>query len=880
MNTTATIVLIAAIAPASEIGEADAARIKYSRQRFVCLDVGEAHVFKLKDGKERRIVLKSVEERADTVLDLQRRADVLVEVDGAPLALVCEPYTMPAEVAGLRILADTTSRWMDLPKRVQLSLWDAADPIVDTDLFVFPLAGYDLFSQGTQCYNEPVHLGHRDGDPKGQRFYHNYGFDMAGFEGRDEVLACADGKTTIVDRDAGTLIFEDDRGIVFEYGHMEKILPEIAEGVAVKRGAKLGLVGKRGASGNFSHLHVGLYLSRADLGVDRPCRNLNLYPWIVEAYRKASGRTLFAVARPHQAIRVGETVRLDGTKSLAFGSRIKTFRWEFHDGTSVEKPMAEKVYDRPGTYMATLWVEDERGSRDVDFCKVKVYSRDKLEPVMPIIFLTCSPTRDVRAGMPVFFRGWPHGEEDIGPIRIDFGDGTAVEKYEPYSEVRHAFERPGLHFVTASASPGGRSVTGKVKVLVTDGARSGERSAAGGIRDRLWIWGHPAGEYNESYLAGHPKKSAIEPVDAAAYMGIPNMIFVRSRGKPEPPFGAYYEPFKGLRRVYWSLVAAGGGTSAEERERAYELAEANGNIAGFILDDFFHESASDEGPAPWLAENLVSFPVTVTFTPPAPVSCDAVELVQSAWRTGDYRSKDFAVEVSADGKDFTTIERGTLPNEPRAAVRVKLPGGRLAALRIRILGTHDTEIARSCGLGAVRFFRGGDELIAKEWKVAASSTYPGFDAATLVGRLLPFRAALTPEELRELGRRKVRGAKLPIMAVVYTGQISPRAKGHLDEVDEVCLWTWRPEDLKDLEANLTRLEALVPGKPIYLGCYTFDFDASRPLPVEPMEKQTRLGHRWLEEGRIQGMIFLATANVDVGLEAVEWTRRWIGTLGK
>lgn len=69
------------------------------------------------------------------------------------------------------------------------------------------------------------------------------------------------------------------------------------------------------------------------------------------------------------------------------------------------------------------------------------------------------------------------------------------------------------------------------------------------------------------------------------------------------------------------------------------------------------------------------------------------------------------------------------------------------------------------------------------------------------------------------------------------------------------------------------------GKPVLLGCYMYDFDQSKPLPVERMKMQVELGHRWLCDGRIAGMIFLATPNVDVGLEAVEWTRQWIVQMG-
>ena len=42
-----------------------------------------------------------------------------------------------------------------------------------------------------------------------------------------------------------------------------------------------------------------------------------------------------------------------------------------------------------------------------------------------------------------------------------------------------------------------------------------------------------------------------------------------------------------------------------------------------------------------------------------------------------------------------------------------------------------------------------------------------------------------------------------------------------------------------------------------------------------MQRQVELGCQWLKARRIAGMIFLATPNVDVGLEAVEWTRQWV-----
>ncbi|HTL16354.1 MAG TPA: hypothetical protein VL793_03910, partial [Patescibacteria group bacterium] len=164
----------------------------YSAQRVIGLNPGESDTFELRSGSRRVIRLLAVLEERDSVLNLMRRAEVAVEIDGKPLALVCEPYTMPTETAGMRVLADSTAGWGNVPKAVQLSLWDAADPIVDTNRFGLPISHYRLFSHPTQCYNEPVHLGERDGDPAGQRFYHDYGFDVAGYEGKEDVVSATE----------------------------------------------------------------------------------------------------------------------------------------------------------------------------------------------------------------------------------------------------------------------------------------------------------------------------------------------------------------------------------------------------------------------------------------------------------------------------------------------------------------------------------------------------------------------------------------------------------------------------------------------------------------------------------------------------------------
>jgi len=416
---------------------------------------------------------------------------------------------------------------------------------------------------------------------------------------------------------------------------------------------------------------------------------------------------------------------------------------------------------------------------------------------------------------------------------------------------------------------------------------SGDKEAT--VRQRLWIWGHPAGVYNQSYLGPLKLTSSIEPVDAARHMGLANIIFVRDRGIPSPPFDGYYRPFRKLDRVYWSLVAAGGRTSQLEREAAYDLAGKSENLVGFILDDFFPEPAQGNAADPvpsarlWLADNKPAFPVTLTVALPRAERCDAVELVQTDWLTGDYRARRVEVDVQADGKAWQQAARGTLANQPRAVLRLSIPATRLTALRIRFLDSSDRHGAFSVGLGGLRLLAAGRPLDLAGAKATASSTYPSYDVAVMLAAPdapePPFKASLTPADLRALRQRKVRGTNLPIMSVIYTRQIKDRAKAHLAEVDQICMWTWRPVDLKNLEANFVALEKLAPEKQLFLGCYTFDFHESKPLPVELMKQQVEQGYEWLKAGRIEGIIFLATANVDVGLEAVDWTRSWIQTNG-
>jgi len=400
------------------------------------------------------------------------------------------------------------------------------------------------------------------------------------------------------------------------------------------------------------------------------------------------------------------------------------------------------------------------------------------------------------------------------------------------------------------------------------------------VRDCLWAWAHDTGAYHGPAW-GLPGNSALTPVEGARYLGMPNIIFIRYQGKPEAPFDGYFTPFKSMKRVFWSIAGAGGVTSEEEREQVLRLAEANPNITGVFMDDFFQFSTAEKPQ--WLAENKVAFPVTLTVSLPAAQTVDTVELVQSDWHSGDYRSRDVAVQVSADGSDWSLAGAGCLPNQPGAAFSIAIRPTVLRAFRIRILSSYDTKDALSCGISRVRLLCKKRESSLSGATVTASSTYPGHDAADILAATAagPAAASLSVEQLKTVRNRleNVAGRKLDLGVTLYTHQLDPSITAHLDLCDVVSLWTWKAEDLKNLESNFGRFRQLAPSKRTLLGCYMWDFGTNKAMPLDLMQRQCELGLKWLRQGRIEGMIFLATNICDLGLEAVEWTRKWIARIG-
>lgn len=155
--------------------------------------------------------------------------------------------------------------------------------------------------------------------------------------------------------------------------------------------------------------------------------------------------------------------------------------------------------------------------------------------------------------------------------------------------------------------------------------------------------------------------------------------------------------------------------------------------------------------------------------------------------------------------------------------------------------------------------------------------------------------ALQPDDLKRAREQmKAVGRPMEIWVTLYTNEINPSRKtassafrgcepplaGFLDQFDVLTLWTWNSDELRELEENLVALEKIAPKNArIALGLYIWDYHNRKPVPVELMEHQCELGLKWLREGRIHDMIFLANTVLDVGLPSAEFSRQWIKKVG-
>ena len=326
---------------------------------------------------------------------------------------------------------------------------------------------------------------------RGAKIYYHSGLDIGGAEGLVDVIAATAGlvvsrgqrhacpvtKTRPVDPRYDVVYLLDDRGWYYRYSHLQSFDPAIKPGATVAMGQKIGVLGKEGGSGGWSHLHFEIVEPPAvgPVGHRRRAMRSSGRPPCASSSPRSSpspGRTTW----PGPANRSRSTARAPGAAS----GTIARYDWTFSDGTTASGPEVERAYDRAGEYSEILKVTDDRGNVAYDFAVVQVLDRDDPDPLPPGDPRRVRPDAwDLHPGDPITFKVRTFGTTD-GNETWDFGDGTPPVEVQSDGNVDE-------HAPDGYASPSTASQAGRLPVRVerTDGRG---RKATG----RLFVQIQPA----------------------------------------------------------------------------------------------------------------------------------------------------------------------------------------------------------------------------------------------------------------------------------------------------------------------------------------------------------------------------------------------------
>ncbi|MBN2288632.1 MAG: peptidoglycan DD-metalloendopeptidase family protein, partial [Candidatus Glassbacteria bacterium] len=438
----------------------------------VDLSLGEVKTVELSDGTAVTVGLLELESTLDELRSAVRASKVKVSVNGDTVVLNSANYNLPVPAGGVQIdcpvtrdyLKRSPENYWGLDKDARLRLWPAGSPFIAPGTFVCPVRQRWLASD-TQMSNEPTFVDGGEIPGDGEIYYH-YGLDFGGCEGLDEVLAATDGIVASVGREGGegnnvnNINIIDDRGWIYHYTHLHRIDPEVEPGAEVRKGQRLGLLGKKGTSGGWAHLHFQISYLKPFGGTAIE----EAYPYVWQAYLEQYRPAVLAVARPHRLVSAGQAATLDGSKSRSLAGEITSYEWTFTDGSTAAGPVQERPYRTPGTYQELLKVVDSGGNLDYDVAVIQVI--DKAEPgrLPTAIHAAYYPTLGIRAGDPVTFkvRSFNVFYDRGGSEEWDFGDGSprvTVSSVEGFAWKSEVYQELGMDFNTVAHDPEGYAAT-------------------------------------------------------------------------------------------------------------------------------------------------------------------------------------------------------------------------------------------------------------------------------------------------------------------------------------------------------------------------------------------------------------------------------------
>ncbi len=446
-------------------------QLRIPLRRAVELNIGESQQVELCNGKKVTVKLLDIEETRDPLRSAIRVSRTKVAVDGKDIWLSSGNYNLPVTFGGVRIDCPITRGYLQdgsghnkwaLGKDARFRLWPADSPLIAPGTFIHPIR-QRWFASDTQMSNEPVFVDGGE-NPTRSNIYYHWGLDFGGAEGMIDVLSATDGIVVSsgeqvldgyeeVGSEAGydAVYILDDRGWFHGYFHLKTIFAQ--PGKEVRKGEKIGILGKEGSSGGWSHLHYVIKCRQpsGEFGVEES------YAFAWEAYVKEYSPVLIAVARPHHFVSVGDTVSLDGGKSWSASGAISDYEWTFTDGTTAAGSVVKRMYTVPGTYSERLKITDSRGRIGYDFAVVQVAESPHTKQPPPAIHAAYAPTLNLQLGEPITFkvRSFSVGE---GKEVWDFGDGSQpvtvqsdgnVDSHaeDGYAIAVHEYEKAGEYIV-------------------------------------------------------------------------------------------------------------------------------------------------------------------------------------------------------------------------------------------------------------------------------------------------------------------------------------------------------------------------------------------------------------------------------------------------
>ena len=460
--------------------------------RVLDLDVGESASLELADGSKIQVELVSLKEQRDTIRLAIRRSQLVLKINGQQVYLDAGPYRLPINVAGVQVDCSATGgmnsngtpEFWGLEKDARLRFWPADSSWIQPGTLIYPVK-QQWFATRTWFDNESVD----GGNSILKKIYYHSGLDIGATEGVAEVVAATDalvvqsGMNVLAGYDKDTpsrprddvVYLLDGRGWYYRYSHFKEISPEIQPGRMIRQGDFLGLVGKEGASGGWSHLHF-------EIKSQQPSGKWGTqagFAFLHQAYREQFGMKLYANARPSHFLVAGEQAELDGSRSWSESGNINNYEWTLHDGRKLKGMKTRVKYPKPGMWCETLKITDAEGNEAYDFAHVMVLDPNDLEHYPPNVNLNYHPTRNIKVGDEIRFQA--RAFRMIGGEELwDFGDGSPTQKTKSpaqakmlaadgYAEITHRYSQPGTYLVTVKRThENGIPAMSKLAVTVED----------------------------------------------------------------------------------------------------------------------------------------------------------------------------------------------------------------------------------------------------------------------------------------------------------------------------------------------------------------------------------------------------------------------------